>query len=218
MNKNSIRAALFDLDGVLVDTAKYHYIAWKKLADEMGFAFTEEDNERLKGVSRRRSCEILLELGGISATDAEIEAMMERKNKLYLEYIGKLDPSEVLEGTRECLDLLRRKGIKTALGSASKNAPLILDNLKLTDQFDAIIDGNLTTKAKPDPEVFELGARALGVKAAQCVVFEDSVAGIEAAKAAGMMAIGIGKPEVLEQADVVIEGLHQFEMGLISAE
>ncbi len=215
MGNRVIKAALFDLDGVIVDTAKYHYLAWKCIADELGFVFTKEHNERLKGVSRRRSCEILLEVGNITASDTEIEDMMARKNDIYLEYIKKMDASELLDGAVECLDTLRKNGILIALGSASKNAPLILTNLKITDKFDAIIDGNHTTKVKPDPEVFELGAKALNVPCENCVVFEDSFAGIEAAKAAGMAAVGIGKPDVLHEADAVIDGLHQFDMDLL---
>ncbi len=216
MSKRSIKAALFDLDGVIVDTAKYHYLAWKSIADELGFEFTEEHNERLKGVSRRRSCEILLEVGGITCSDEQIEDMMFRKNEIYLSYIKKMNESELLPGAVNCLDTLRANGIKVALGSASKNSPLILNNLKITDKFDAIIDGNCTSKAKPDPEVFTLGAEALGVKYEECVVFEDSFAGIEAAKSGGMAAIGIGSPDVLDKADLVIKGLHEFDMELLT--
>ncbi len=215
MDKRQIKAALFDLDGVIVDTAKYHYIAWKSIADELGFDFTEEHNERLKGVSRRRSCEILLEIGGIQASDEEIEDMMKRKNDLYISYIKQIDESELLPGAAECLDTLRENGIKIALGSASKNSPMILENLKITEKFDAIIDGNNTSKAKPDPEVFVLGARALEVPCENCVVFEDAFAGIEAAKAADMATIGIGSPDVLEKADCIIDGLYQFKIELL---
>ncbi len=216
MSQRIIKAALFDLDGVIVDTAKYHYIAWKTIADELGFDFTEEHNERLKGVSRRRSCEILLEVGGITASDEEIEDMMQRKNDIYLSYIKKLDETELLPGAVECLNALRENGIKIALGSASKNSPLILENLKITDKFDAIIDGNCTQKAKPDPEVFTLGAKALSVEYENCVVFEDSFAGVDAAQAAGMATIGIGSRDMLEKADIVIDGLSSFDMSLLN--
>lgn len=180
----SIKAALFDLDGVIVDTAKYHYLAWKRLASELGFVFTEKDNERLKGVSRMRSLEILLEVGGLLGkfSEEEMAEMAARKNEWYVSYISKMDESEILDGTVECLKGFRALGVKTALGSASKNAMLILGNLKLTPYFDAIIDGTKVSKAKPDPEVFLLGAKEVGVDPKDCVVFEDAQAGIEAAK------------------------------------
>lgn len=207
----SIKAALFDLDGVIVDTAKYHYLAWKRLADELGFVFTEKDNERLKGVSRTRSLEILLEVGGLlgSFSEAEMSKMADRKNNWYVEYISKMDESEILKGTIECLDGFRELGVKIALGSASKNAMLILKNLKLISYFNAIIDGTKVSKAKPDPEVFLLGAKEVGVDPKDCLVFEDAQAGIEAAKAGGMKAIAIGKPEDLQGYDRIYSGLFE---------
>lgn len=209
----SIQAALFDLDGVIVDTAKYHFLAWRRLADELGFEFTEKDNERLKGVSRMRSLEILLEVGGFTNkfSDDEKADMASRKNTWYVEYISKMDESEILRGTVDCLKGFRALGIKTALGSASKNAMLILNNLKLTGYFDAIIDGTKTSKAKPDPEVFLLGAQAVGVKPESCVVFEDAQAGLEAAKSAGMKAVAVGRPEDLKGYDLIIKGLYEVK-------
>jgi len=207
---DNIKGALFDLDGVIVDTAKYHFLAWGRLAKELGFEFTEEHNERLKGVSRVRSLEILLEIGGISASEDEKAAMAEKKNNWYVDYIRAMDESEILPGAREYLLQLRENGVKTALGSASKNAPMILNNLKITGLFDVIIDGNKTSAAKPDPEVFLLGAQGLGLAPADCVVFEDAEAGVEAGKRAGMRVVGIGKPEILKEADMVIAGLHEL--------
>ena len=206
-----IKAALFDLDGVIVDTAKYHYLAWNRLAQELGFVFSLKDNERLKGVSRMRSLEILLEVGGLLGTynEAEMINMATKKNDWYVEYISKMDESEILKGTLECLENFRAIGIKTALGSASKNAMLILNNLKLTPYFDAIIDGTITSKAKPDPEVFLLGAQALSVKPYECIVFEDAQAGIEAAKSGGMKAVAVGKPEDLKGYDLIVKGLFE---------
>ncbi|MCX7771848.1 MAG: beta-phosphoglucomutase, partial [Clostridia bacterium] len=213
----SIKAALFDLDGVIVDTAKYHFLAWRRLAQELGFMFTEKDNERLKGVSRMRSLEILLEVGGKanSFSLAEREEMASRKNNWYVEYISKMDESEILPGTLQCLKGFRDLGIHTALGSASKNAMSILDNLNLIRYFDAIIDGNKVSKAKPDPEVFLLGAKELSVEPSECVVFEDAQAGIEAAKAGGMKAVAIGKPSELTGYDRIFSGLlevHPYEL------
>jgi beta-phosphoglucomutase len=203
----TIKGAIFDLDGVIVDTAKYHYLAWKRLADELGFDFTEKDNERLKGVSRVRSLEILLEIGRISASDEEKYIMASKKNNWYVEYIKKMDETEIFKGAKEYLLKLRNAGVKVALGSASKNAPMILDNLKIIDLFDAIIDGNKVSKAKPDPEVFLLGAKELQLDASECVVFEDAEAGVEAAQNAGMRVVGIGNTKILKEADMVISGL-----------
>jgi beta-phosphoglucomutase len=202
------RAAIFDLDGVIVDTAKYHYLAWKRLANELGFDFTERDNERLKGVSRMRSLEILLEIGGLDLDEAEKTALAEKKNRWYVEYIREMDESELLPGARECLLRLGEKGVKIALASASKNTPTIINSLNLVDLFGAVIDGNKTSKAKPDPEVFLLAAQELGVDSADCVVFEDAEAGLQAARAAGMVAIGVGDPSVLKSAHDVVAGLH----------
>ncbi|EIQ01278.1 beta-phosphoglucomutase [Opitutaceae bacterium TAV1] len=201
------RGAIFDLDGVIVDTARYHYLAWKRLAAELGFTFTEAHNERLKGVSRIRSLEILLEIGGIAVTPQEREAMAARKNAWYVDYIRKMDASELLPGARDYLKKLRARGVKIALGSASKNAPLILDNLRITELFDAIVDGNHVTRAKPDPEVFLLGARQVGLPPAECVVYEDAGAGIEAAHRAGMKAVGVGSPAALPAADFHVPDL-----------
>ena len=205
-------AALFDLDGVLVDTAKYHYLAWKNLARQMGFDFSEKDNERLKGISRMRSLEILLEIGGITVDPETKARLAAQKNEEYVGLIRNMDESEILPGVKECLLALRGKGVKIALGSASKNSPLILGNLKIATLFDAIIDGNKALNAKPDPQVFLLGAQELGVSPNDCVVFEDAEAGVQAAKAAGMFAVGIGKPENLPQADMVVAGLHEFDI------
>ncbi len=203
-------AALFDLDGVIVDTAKYHYLAWRRLANELGFDFSEAQNERLKGVSRTRSLEILLEIGRLNFDEPTKQMLAAKKNVWYVEHIQKMDASEILPGARECLMRLRARGVKTALGTASKNAPLILRNSKIENLFDAIVDGNKVTKAKPDPEVFLLGARELGVSANLCVVFEDAEAGLQAARIAGMYAVGIGKADVLKSANVVVAGLHAF--------
>ena len=201
-------AGIFDLDGVIVDTAKYHYLAWRNLAQQLGFEFTEKDNQRLKGVSRIRSLEILLEVGGLTLDNERKIELAKQKNEEYVAYIKQLDRSELLPGAEACLHQLREKGIKTALGSASKNAPLILKNLEITRLFDAIIDGNKVSKAKPDPEVFLLGAQAIGAPPAACIVFEDAEAGLQAARTAGMYAVGIGRAEELPSADIVFPGLH----------
>jgi len=207
----TVRAAIFDLDGVLVDTAKYHYLAWKQLALSLGFDFPERVNERLKGVSRMQSLEILLETGNLGQrfTPEEKIAFAQQKNEWYVAYINKLEKSEILRGARECLIGFRSLGVLTALGSASRNAPIILARLELSNLFDSIVDGTRTSRAKPDPEVFLLGARDLGVDPADCVVFEDAQAGLDAAKAGGMLAVAVGRPSDLTGYDAIVSGLHQ---------
>lgn len=212
----NIKACIFDLDGVIVDTAKYHYLAWKRLANELGFDFTENDNEKLKGVSRMESLEILLNIGNIKVDDETKLKLAEKKNNWYRELISKMDESEILPGVKDFINKLKNSNIKVAIGSSSKNTMTILNSIKMVDCFDAIIDGNKITKAKPDPEVFLLGAEALGVKPYECAVFEDAKAGIEAAKKAGMYAIGIGSEEVLKEADKVIPDTNSLTIDIIN--
>ena len=214
---NKVKACIFDLDGVIVDTAVYHYKAWKRLANSLGFDFTEEQNEKLKGVSRTRSLQLILQWGGITKTDAEQEQLPTEKNTWYVAMIGQMQPNEILPGAREFVQACRNAGIKTALGSASKNSMMILEKIGMVDMFDAIIDGNKVTLPKPDPEVFLKGAEAVGVAPAACVVFEDAIAGIEAAKAGGMKAVGIGSPQVLTEADLVVSGLHEMDLEKLEA-
>lgn len=209
---NRIDACIFDLDGVIVDTAKYHYKAWKRLANELGFDFTEAQNELLKGLSRTRSLEIILDLGGVQLSPEEQAIQATRKNEWYVDMIRHMQPDEVLPGAAELLHSLRAAGIKTALGSASKNAGTILERVGLSAWFDVIVDGNSVTASKPDPEVFLKGAAALHADPAHCIVFEDALAGIQAAKAGGMKAIGIGDKDVLHTADIVVESLAQIDL------
>jgi beta-phosphoglucomutase len=204
----SMRAALFDLDGVIVDTAKYHYIAWREMARGLGFDITEEQNERLKGISRMESLEIILGIGGVTLSQDERARLGASKNQRYVEMIGQIDSSEILRGAKEYLMLLRQRDVRIALGSASKNADLILNNLGIRPLFDVVIDGTKVSKSKPDPQVFLLGAEGVGVEPAACVVYEDAAAGVEAAKAAGMSAVGIGRAENLPNADLVVPGLY----------
>ena len=202
-----MKGAIFDLDGVIVDTAKYHYLAWRELAEDLGFEFKESDNERLKGVSRMRSLEILLEVGGITASEEEKEKMAQSKNERYVKMLDNLNKSELLDGAEQYLKRLRSEGVLIALGSASKNAPLILDKLGISDLFDAIVDGNSVSRAKPDPEVFLRGVELLGLNSADCCVFEDSQAGIEAARRAGCSVIAVDKGGVLTDADKYVKAL-----------
>jgi beta-phosphoglucomutase len=213
--RSKFHAAILDLDGVLVDTPKYHYNAWKRLSAELGFDFSDADNERLKGVSRERSLEILLEIGRLDLHPRERRRLADKKNRWYLESIKKIDESGLIPGAREFLMRLREKGVKLALGSASKNAPLIMRSLNLGYLFDAVIDGNRVSKTKPHPEVFLLGAREIRVPPGECVVFEDAEAGLQAARMAGMYAVGIGKPEILVSADLVIPALADLDVDLL---
>lgn len=206
MNKGFI----FDLDGVIVDTAKYHYVAWKKIANELEMDFSEDQNELLKGVSRTRSLEILLEIGGIEKTTSEKEILATQKNEFYLTLIENLSPTDLLPGTKDFLLDTRENVIKIALGSASKNAAYILKKLGISNLFDARIDGTMVTNAKPNPEVFTKAANLLGIKPNDCLVFEDAQAGVDAAKNARMKCIGIGKNDALKGADIVVEGFDQI--------
>ena len=207
-----IKACLFDLDGVVVDTAKYHYIAWKKIAEDLGFSFSEHDNESLKGVSRLESLDILLKVGNIVVDAQKKIELAEIKNKLYVSYIQKMTPDEILPGVISFLDELRYGGVLIALGSASKNAMRILDKVKIAGKFDAVIDGTKVSKAKPDPEVFLKGATELGIAPRDCLVFEDAQAGIDAARNGGMHCIGIGQPDNLKNAEFVIPGFAKMNL------
>lgn len=213
---NNVQACIFDLDGVIVDTAKYHYLAWKRLAKELGFDFTIEDNERLKGVSRMDSLNILLSIGGIELPLEEKEALANKKNLWYVDYISKLAEDEILPGVLDFFQILKENNIKIALGSASKNSMLILKNLNLVEYFDAIVDGNKVSKAKPDPEVFLRAAEELSINPEHCVVFEDAEAGIEAALNAGMKTIGIGTPVSLAKANKCVPNLAGSNVKLLS--
>ncbi|AMM52467.1 beta-phosphoglucomutase [Rufibacter sp. DG15C] len=209
---SQITACLFDLDGVLVDTAVYHYKAWRDLANSLGIEFTEEDNERLKGVSRVRSLEIILEIGNQTLEQEKMLALCEQKNTEYLKDVAQMTPAEILPGVVDFLKALKQEGILIALGSASKNAQLILERTGLLGYFDAIIDGRHVINGKPDPEVFLKGAEALGVQPENCVVFEDAVAGVEAAKNAGMLCVGVGEPETLALADIVVKDMTEMSV------
>ena len=194
------KAFIFDLDGVIVDTAKYHYLAWKKLANNLNIDFTHEHNELLKGVSRVRSLEIILGLGNVEASDEQKNEWLVQKNKEYLEYIDKMDDSEILPGVIDVLNFLKENNHPIILGSASKNARPILEKVNILNYFDDIVDGNDVSNAKPDPEVFIVGAKKANQTNENSIVFEDSVAGIEAANVAGMTSIGIGEASVLNEA------------------
>lgn len=199
------KAFIFDLDGVIVDTAKYHFLAWKKIANQLGIEFTEENNELLKGVSRIRSLDIILELGNKAASQEDKDKWLTQKNEDYLSQLVDMDYREILPGVFDVLQFLKRNKQPIALGSASKNARPILEKTGILSYFDAIVDGNDVTNAKPDPEVFLIAAKLLNVKPENAVVFEDSVAGIQAANIANMISIGIGDKNILHGAKYVFE-------------
>lgn len=201
-----IKACIFDLDGVIVDTAKYHFIAWKWLAGELGFELSEADNEKLKGVSRMGSLEQILQWAGIDLDEHKKLELAGRKNDCYRKFIAKMKPKDVLPGVMSFLGELRQKGIAVALGSASKNAAYIIERVGLSETFQVIIDGTKTAKSKPDPEVFILGAAALGFSPEECIVFEDAAVGIDAALNGGFYAVGIGESSNLGHAHMVIPG------------
>lgn len=205
------KAFLFDLDGVIVDTAKFHYLAWRNLAKEMDFVFTEEQNELFKGVSRVRSLEILLDLASYEATVAQKDRWLIQKNEEYLNYIEGMDEKEILPDVVRVLDFLHDKKQGIALGSASKNARPILTKLNLLEKFQAIVDGNDVTAAKPDPEVFLKGSEALKADNKDCIVFEDSIAGVKAANRAGMVSVGVGDSNVLHEADYVFKDFSEMD-------
>ncbi len=202
----NIKGLIFDLDGVIVFTDKFHFQAWKALADRLDIYFDEKINHRLRGVSRMESLEIILErYEGKPFTTEEKEALAEEKNKTYRKLLDTMTPADVSGEVRDTLAELRRRGYRLAIGSSSKNAKYILEKINLTDAFDAISDGTNITRSKPDPEVFLKGAEFLGLKPEVCMVVEDAEAGILAAKAGGMYAAGIGEASKSAQADVVLQ-------------
>jgi len=210
-----LEACLFDLDGVLVDTAKYHFLAWKQLANSLGFDFTEEENEQLKGISRVESLRKILSWAELQMPQEKQDEFASLKNSWYVEMISGMTEKEVLPGALRLLEELKENNIKIGLGSASKNAKLILANTGLTPFFEALVDGNLVSKSKPDPEVFLRGAALLAVSPDSCVVFEDASAGVEAALNAGMKAIGIGSEKELGRAHLIVEDLTKIDLKTI---
>ena len=211
----SKKGFIFDLDGVIVDTAHFHFLAWKNTAMELGFNLTEELNEQLKGVSRVNSLKKILSWSNTSISQNKFEKLMHEKNSEYLTHIDKMSVNDVLAGVKDFLQELNNMSVPIALGSASKNATTILEKVQLIQMFDVIVDGNSVSKAKPDPEVFLTCAKKLNVEPQNCIVFEDAIAGIKAANSAGMTSIGIGNPKVLKNADYVFNNFTEFEPDFI---
>ena len=208
-----IKACIFDLDGVIVDTARYHFLAWSRLAKELNIPFNEQDNERLKGVSRIESLDILLSLrNGLHFNQQEKATFAARKNEWFVEYINGMGREEIFPGVKQLIVGLKKCGQRVALASSSKNAPQVVRSLGIAEAFDVIIDGSMVKKAKPDPEIFLLASARLDVPAAQCVVFEDAVAGVEAALSAGMKCVGVGSKDQLGRADIVVGKTGDFAL------
>jgi beta-phosphoglucomutase len=212
MNK---KAFIFDLDGVIVDTAKYHFLAWQKIAQELGIEFTYEHNEELKGVSRVRSLDIILGIGNIEATQEQKDKWLTQKNEDYLSYLVDMDENELLPGVTNVLQFLKENNQLIALGSASKNARPILEKTKIINYFDAIVDGNDVSNAKPDPEVFLRAAQLVGISKENAIVFEDSQAGIQAANIANMTSIGIGEQETLKESQFCFPNFLEMDTNFI---
>ena len=210
-----IRACIFDLDGVIVDTAHYHYLAWKRLAKELGIELSEQDNEKLKGVSRMHSLEIILSMGGISLSLHEKENLANKKNSWFVDYLERMAPEEIFPGVKRLIHELRTNGIKVALASSSKNAETVVKLLHIQHEFDAIVDGTMITHSKPHPEIFLLAASKLGVEPKECLVFEDAEAGVEAALAAGMKCVGVGATQQLGKANKVISKTGEFKISCL---
>ena len=207
-----LKGCLFDMDGVIVDSAAHHFVAWKRLADELSIPFTEQDNHVLKGLSRVDSLEHILRMGHLQLDEKTKLKLMAQKNAWYLDLIKGMRAKDILPGARELIEELVAEGIKVGLGSSSRNAQMILDNVGLTPLFDTVVDGNHITLSKPDPEVFLKGTQALGLYPRQVVVFEDAESGVKAAKTGGFFAVGVGSEEQLGQADVVVSSMKEVTL------
>lgn len=203
------------MDGVIVDSARYHFLAWKRLADELGVKFTLEDNERLKGVSRVRSLEIILELGNLSFDESSKEKLAEKKNKWFVEYINTMKPEEIFPGVKDLIQKMRTSGFKVALASSSKNARTVIRLIEIEGDFDTVVDGTMITHTKPDPEIFLMAASMLHLSPSDCVVFEDAEAGVEAALNAKMKCVGVGSPKQLSAANLVIPRTGDFKIEML---
>jgi beta-phosphoglucomutase len=211
-----IQAFIFDLDGVLTDTAEYHFLAWKQLATQIGIEFSRADNELLKGVDRMGSLELILQLGQKQLSLDDKLMLAEQKNTEYLKLVETMSPADLFPGVLPLFSSLKAAGVKTALASASKNAALVLQKLCIPDLFDYVADSNRIKNGKPDPEIFLTCAQALGVAPERCIGVEDAPAGVTAIKAAGMYALGIGEEHALTQADLVIPAVSALNQPLLT--
>ena len=212
-----IKAIIFDLDGVIVDTAHYHYLAWKRLAKEFNIDLTLEQNELLKGVSRTKSLQIILHFGGLKKSIKEMEILAARKNGWFVEFIEKMKPDEIFPGIKEMLVALKKDGYKVALASSSKNADMVIKRLCIENEFDTVVDGTMIVHSKPDPEIFLMAASRLHLSPAECVVFEDAEAGVEAAIRAGMKCVGVGSTKQLSKANFIVSKTADFDSKILQA-
>jgi beta-phosphoglucomutase len=210
----ALHAVIFDLDGVLTDTAEFHYLAWQELADAEGLPFDRRANEALRGVSRADSLRLLLD--GRTVDDATFERMMAEKNERYVELLADMSADDLLPGAAELVDACRARGLKVAIGSSSKNAPMVLDALGIGDRFDAVADGTTVESAKPAPDLFLAAARLLDVAPASCAVVEDAAAGVDAALAAGMLAVGVGPPERVGHAHLRFDTTADIDLDTVT--
>jgi beta-phosphoglucomutase len=209
-------ACIFDLDGVIVDTARYHFLAWQKLAKELNLELTSELIERVKGVGRMESLNIILELGGLQRSDLEKEVLATRKNAWFVEFIDAMKKEEIFDGATNLFAELKAHGVKVALASSSKNAQTVLKKLEIANYFETIVDGNMITRSKPDSEIFLKAASMLQVSPNECVVVEDAEAGVEAAVRAGMKCVGIGKKLQLHKANLVVDRIGQLNYQILN--
>ena len=210
-----IKGCIFDLDGVIVDTAHYHYLAWKRLAHELGYNLTEQENEKLKGVSRMESLNIILDLAGISLNQSHKELLANKKNIWFNDYIERMTPDEIFPGVEELIAGMKGKGLRIGLASSSKNAKTVLRQLRIEKEFDTVVDGSMINRTKPDPQIFLMAAERIGVSPQSCLVIEDAEAGVAAARAAGMKCIGIGSTELLGEADRVFAKTSDISLSTI---
>ena len=212
-----MKAFIFDLDGVLVDTARHHFLAWSEVCKALHIPFSEKENEKLKGIDRRSSLKIILKLGNVTLNEEDFEFWLKKKNDIYTDMIENLNRNDVFEGVIPLFEALKKRNIKIGLGSASKNAKIILKKLEIANYFDAIVDGHMTTLGKPDPQVFLLNADKMGVSVEKCTVFEDAEAGVDAAITANMKVVGIGSDPSIKHADIVFNSIDSVDLDKVLA-
>jgi len=207
-----IKGLIFDLDGVIVNTKRNHFLAWKRIADDLGITFTEKENEFLKGISRRDSLLSILELGNISLKEGKIDELLKQKNEWYKSSISHLNKLDILDGVEDLLEEAKNKDISLAIGSSSKNASFILDKLELTSYFNIIVDGSMVTKPKPNPEVFKKGADYMNLSPSECIVFEDAASGVKAAKDGGFRVVAVGNENIRFMANEYLNSMKEFNL------
>lgn len=211
-----LKACIFDLDGVIVDTSRYHFLAWKRLMKSLGSDLSEEENSSLRGVPRDESLRLLLRMKDMSVTSEEFERLLELKNAWYREYLVLLNDGDIIEGALELLRQLRGRGLRLGLASSSKNAREVIGRLGIEACFDAIVDGNMISRAKPHPQIFLLCAGMLDAAPGECAVFEDAASGIDAARSAGMLSVGVEAENILEKADLKVKSLQELDLEKLS--